>query len=71
VLNRPPILKTLFSVIVETGWLLCKRRCSDLRKMAHGTLFGCLQRRRQDAANGFSREMKVLLLAKPLDLSQC
>jgi hypothetical protein len=64
------VMKPFFLVIVRSGWLLCKRRCSHLRKMAHGILFGCLQRRRQFAANGFSREMKVVLLLRLPDLRQ-
>jgi hypothetical protein len=38
--------------------------------MAHETLFTYLQGRRQYAANGFSREKKVLLLARLADLRQ-
>jgi hypothetical protein len=33
----------------------------SLKKMAHGTLFVCVQGRRQFTANGFSKERKVLL----------
>jgi hypothetical protein len=54
--NRPPILKPLFLVIVRSEQLICKRRCNHLRKMAHETLFGCLQGRSQLAANGYSRK---------------
>jgi hypothetical protein len=50
--------------------LLCKRRCNHLRKMAHETLFTCLQGRRQYAANGFSKERNVLLPARLPDLRQ-
>ncbi|WVZ96800.1 hypothetical protein U9M48_042391 [Paspalum notatum var. saurae] len=38
--------------------------------MAHGTLFACLQGRRQYGANGFSKERKVLLLVRLLDTRQ-
>jgi hypothetical protein len=68
--NRPPILKPLFLVIVRSGQLICKRRCNHLRKMAHETLFGCLQGRRQLAANGYSSERKDLLQARLPDLRQ-
>jgi hypothetical protein len=68
--THPPILKPLFLVIVRSGWLLCKRRCTHLRKMAYGTMFACLQGRRQYTANEFSKERNVLLLARLPDLRQ-
>jgi hypothetical protein len=70
VFNRPPILKPWFPMIVRSGCLLCKRKCNHLRKMAHETLFTCLQGRRQYAANGFSKERNVLLPARLPDLRQ-
>jgi hypothetical protein len=54
----------------EKWWLLCKRRCTHLRKMAYGTMFACLQGRRQYTANEFSKERNVLLLARLPDLRQ-
>ncbi|KAL5671731.1 hypothetical protein ACJX0J_016037, partial [Zea mays] len=45
--TEPPlIMKQWFPMIVRNGCLLCKRRCSHLRKMVHRTLFAYLKKRR-------------------------
>jgi hypothetical protein len=53
------------------NWMFAmQEEMQSLEKMAHGTLFTCLLGRRQYAANGFSKERKVLLLARLPDLRQ-
>jgi hypothetical protein len=54
----------------EKWVVVMQEEMQSLEKMAHGTLFVCLQGRRQFTANGFSKERKVLLLARLLDLRQ-
>jgi hypothetical protein len=54
-------LKLFCLLIVKSGWVLCIKRWSNLRRMVLGMLFVCLRRKRQLSASGFSIEKKVRL----------
>ena len=60
--NHEPSTYTrpLFRVTARSGFLLCKKRCSLLIKMAHGILCACLNRRSPFAANGSSQGIRFI-----------
>jgi hypothetical protein len=62
ILNQLHILKLLHKVTVRSGFLQCKKRCSYLRKIAHGILCAFLNIIKMPALSGYLKEKKVCLL---------